>query len=297
MKKKLLVALVVVVVFLGCVAAWVTLASSRRINTTYDISATAITLPTATESIAEGKRLLTIRGCRECHGDDLGGRYPLKDTPVGSYYGGNLTRGKGGLTAEYTDAKIARAIRHCVNQKGAPLLFMPCSDYESMSDRDAAMIIAYMRSAQPVDRTNEPNTVTFLAKALFLAGKFPLLEVETINHNKKHAWPDAGATVEYGEYLIKTCSGCHGTGLSGGPMPGVPPEIGIPSNITPEKTTGIGAWTYEQFDTAVRKGIRPSGAAINKFMPTRYFADFTNDEVKALWLYLQNTPPKAFGNR
>lgn len=32
-------------------------------------------------------------------------------------------------------------------------------------------------------------------------------------------------------------------------------------------------------------------------MPYEYTKDLTDDEIRALWLYLQTVPPKAFGGR
>jgi hypothetical protein len=81
--------------------------------------------------------------------------------------------------------------------------------------------------------------------------------------------------------------------LSGGPTlgpPGTPPA----SNLTP---TGIGHYTKQDFARALREGKRPDGTEISTFMPWRVFAGMTDDEVTALWNYLQTVPPMEFGNR
>jgi hypothetical protein len=43
--------------------------------------------------------------------------------------------------------------------------------------------------------------------------------------------------------------------------------------------------------------VKPSGKTIDAFMPVKNFSDMTDDEVKAVWLYLKSLPPKPFGNR
>jgi hypothetical protein len=70
----------------------------------------------------------------------------------------------------------------------------------------------------------------------------------------------------------------------------VPPT----SNLTP---TGIGHWTRDDFARALREGKRPDGTELNTFMPWKIFAGLTDDEVAALWSYLQTVPPKEFGGR
>jgi hypothetical protein len=60
---------------------------------------------------------------------------------------------------------------------------------------------------------------------------------------------------------------------------------------------GIGSWTVMDFVRAMREGKRPNGASINEFMPWRLLGRMTDEELEALWLYLQSVPPRAFGNK
>ena len=125
-----------------------------------------------------------------------------------------------------------------------------------------------------------------------------LLPAELIDHNApRPTGVTPGETVEYGQYLAVGCSGCHGPGYSGGPIPGTPPEFPPAANITPDKTTGIGNWSKADFVKALREGKRPDGTDINPFMPWKNFSQMTDQEVGALWLYLQTVPPKAKGGR
>ena len=45
------------------------------------------------------------------------------------------------------------------------------------------------------------------------------------------------------------------------------------------------------FERAVRQGIRADGTAISPVMPWEQFSQLTDDEINALWLYLQSIPP------
>lgn len=91
--------------------------------------------------------------------------------------------------------------------------------------------------------------------------------------------------------------GCHGPTLSGGPIPGAPPDWPPARNITPDEATGIGGWTEADFVRAMREGKRPDGSSIAEVMPWRAYAAMRDDDLKALWLFLRAAAPKSFGGR
>lgn len=272
--------------------------SSSRINKTYTIASEPITISSDPARIERGKHLaVAIAKCVDCHGDNLAGNVVLDDPMIGVLAGPNLTSGRGGLGGQLSDADWARAIRHGVKPDGSPMLFMPIEDYYFLSDQDLADIIAYAKSVPPVDQQMPASELRLLGRALFVTGQFPAISAETIDHDgPRPAAPPPGVTVEYGRYLAMTggCTGCHGPGLSGGQVPGTPPELPPAANLTP---TGIGTWSDEDFFRALREGKRPGGAEINPFMPWRYTRLMTDDEIKALLSYLRTVPPKPFGNR
>jgi cytochrome c553 len=104
--------------------------------------------------------------------------------------------------------------------------------------------------------------------------------------------------VAYGKYLAVTCTGCHGEGLSGGAIPGTPPDWPPAANLTPDEATGLGGWTEADFFRALREGKRPDGTDLQgDFMPWKLTAKMTDDEIRALWMYLQTLPAKAEGGR
>lgn len=255
-------------------------------------------VPTDSATVARGAHLATaIAKCAECHGDDMGGKTFIEAGPVFKLYGPNLTRGRGGIAAALSEQDWANAIRHGVRRDGRSMLMMPSEDWVGMSDADLAAIVAYIRQVPAVDRDVPRSSVGPVGRALMLAGQLPLFSAEKVKAVKDVA-PAAppGRTREYGRYLANVggCTGCHGATLSGGRIPGAPPDLPIPSNITP---AGIGRWTEADFARALRDGRRPDGSAINPFMPIKWTKLMTDDELSALYAYLQTVPAKEFGNR
>ena len=62
-------------------------------------------------------------------------------------------------------------------------------------------------------------------------------------------------------------------------------------NLTPDKATGIGTWTEAQFIKVLRTGIRGNGAPLRPLMPWEWFAQLTDEDLRAIFAYLQTIPP------
>ncbi|MBA2246222.1 MAG: cytochrome c [Gemmatimonadetes bacterium] len=272
--------------------------SEFHMRKTYNVAAMALVVPGDSETIARGRHIAITRGCNDCHGENLAGGTVIDAPPVARLFATNLTRGEGGVAAGYQDADWERAIRHGVRPDGKPLLFMPSHEFYPLSDADASALIAYLKSLPPVDNRPGKTRIGPVGRALYLAGQMHLLPAELIDHSApRPAAPVAGATVEYGAYLATGCVGCHGDGYSGGKIPGAPPEFPIPTNITPDRQTGIGSWTEQEFFRSLREGKRPDGSEINPFMPWKNFSQMTDEEIRAIYLYLQSLPARPFGKR
>jgi hypothetical protein len=81
---------------------------------------------------------------------------------------------------------------------------------------------------------------------------------------------------------------CHGTELNGRLISEGGPEKYLALNLTPGGE--MKGWSEEDFITALRAGVTPSGHHLIKVMPWKYFGQMTDDELKAVWLYLQSLP-------
>lgn len=288
-----IVGLVLVVLLVAGVATAYFTSSSAQ-DETYDVEVEPVEVPDDPEAVAEGERLYQYRGCIDCHGEDGGGKVVMDAPPI-KMVGTNLTK----RAQEYSSADFARAIRHGIDRDGKSLVFMPSYEYYGLSDADLGRIIAYIRSLPPVERDPPKTEVRMLGRVLHTLGELPLLPAEKIDHDApRPKAPEPGPTEAYGAYLASSCTGCHGEGLSGGPIPGAPPEkVGVPGNLTPHEQ-GLEGWTREDFFALMREGKRPDGDTVRKeWMPYQNLGRMTDTELEALWKHLQRVEPKPFGQR
>ena len=108
--------------------------------------------------------------------------------------------------------------------------------------------------------------------------------------------PDSQADeqVRRGEYLahLGDCIACHtakdGKSMAGGLEFKTPFGIVHSTNITPDVKTGIGGYSFEQFDRAMRKGIAADGHNLYPAMPYPSFAKISADDMKALYAYVMH---------
>jgi hypothetical protein len=68
--------------------------------------------------------------------------------------------------------------------------------------------------------------------------------------------------------------------------------VSFTANLTPDKETGLGSWTEEQFIMALRTGRHEGkGRPILPPMPYPYVRSLTDEDLKAVFAYLQSLPP------
>jgi mono/diheme cytochrome c family protein len=275
----------VVVLAFAAFIAYVYIASNRLMARTYAVTPPAVPIPTDAAAIARGKYLAEkVALCTDCHGPDLGGKVVDDSVPFGRLVAANLTRGRGGLPADYSDADFVRALTHGVKRDGRSVVFMPSVDYV-FTPEDLGAIIAYVKSMPPVDRTGPATSVGPLARALGLFADFPLASASMIDHSQPRlaARPNPDDAVAVGKYLVSSggCHGCHGPQLAGGSGP---PPGG--ANITP---VGIGAWSEQDFLTAIRTHRRPNGSTIDEAMP-RAYGEMADADLSRIYAYLKTVP-------
>jgi mono/diheme cytochrome c family protein len=100
-----------------------------------------------------------------------------------------------------------------------------------------------------------------------------------------------------GAYLVTLgdCMPCH-TARVEEPFAGARP-INTPfgmiysANITPDRQTGIGGWTDEQFYRALHQGIRADGAHLYPAFPYPYFTRMSRADTDAIYAYLMTLKP------
>src|SRR6202789_931380 len=126
-----------------------------------------------------------------------------------------------------------------------------------------------MRSETSISKTRGRWSMRRRNTLDLFAGAAALLAAFTVG-NRMAAAGEVDAqdftTVDRGRYLsiLSDCASCHTVPQKNQPFAGGRPietpfgKIVAP-NITPDLETGIGSWTDDQFDNAVRKGIGRGG--------------------------------------
>jgi len=285
----------VLVILVVLYIVYIFISSNSILNKEYSFTVKTTTIPSDSASIAHGAHVAVIYGCTDCHGRKLEGGAFIDNPAMGQIYSPNLTSGEGGIAKDYTDKDWVRAIRHGVGKRGNPLLIMPSNDYYYMSDRDLGDLLAYIKQVPPANNITGKTSPGPILRML-LANGTAKMPADVINHEApRPKAPEPGVTAEYGKYLAVGCTGCHGKSFSGGKIKNGDPSWPPAKNITPDKETGIGNWTPENFYTALREGLSKDGREIDPAMP-RAFGKMTDNEIVALWLYLQTLSAKPYGN-
>lgn len=266
-------------------------------NKVYDVPLRAVALSSDAPVLARGEHLAkSLGGCAivECHGSDMAGGKTITMGPLGTVTAPNITGA--GLGAVYSDGEMARLIQHGIKKDGRSVTFMPMQEHGWLPDADVDAIISYLRSLPNVSKANGPMEIGLLGKVLDRKEMVVLDVARRIALASKEAAPAPEPTAAYGKFIGRTCLGCHGDQLSGGPIPGAPSDIPIPSNITPHDT-GLAGWSYEDFAKLLDTGMRKNGQQLNPFMPLEMLTNMDDIERKALWAHLQSVPAQPFGNR
>ena len=282
--------------FLALAAGSVYAISSYRLRRTHAVEVKPVTVPTDATAIARGRHIVTTRSCADCHGADFGGAKVVDDPMAGKLHGPNITRGTGGLPADYTDLDYVRAIRHGLARDGRAFILMPSLEYASFSDEDLGAVIAYLKTLPPVDRARGPLAPGPAIRAMMTFGQVHLAADEIDHAAHRPASVTPSSTAEYGKYLAASCTGCHGPNLSGGKIPGAPPDWPSTANLTPHASSRLPQWTEAQFVATLRTLKRPDGTALHPLMPAA-IGQMTDSELQAIWLYLQTLPAAPTGAR
>jgi mono/diheme cytochrome c family protein len=291
---------------------------------TYEIAYPEHKVSTDSAVIARGEYL--VRGpahCSNCHvgsfdemilsdkGENIpmqgGVRFPIG--PLGEVSPPNLTPDPETGIGRYTDEEIFRMMRHAVKPDGTGTLslMMP---FWNMADDDMIAVVSYLRSCEPVKNEIPEAKWTFIGK---MVRTFAPLFKPVYDPTPPAIAPPMAPTVERGEYLaryVANCVGCHterdlntfeaiGPEYAGGmemePMPefnemvGIDPDLWTLSpNITPHPNSALSRiGTLENWIARFRIGR----IMINSPMHWGPFSRMTDEDLEALWLYLNSLEP------
>lgn len=110
--------------------------------------------------------------------------------------------------------------------------------------------------------------------------------------------------VEAGRYaaILGDCAACHtapgGQAFAGGLAVASPIGNIYSTNITPDRATGIGLYSLDDFDRAVRHGIASGGGTLYPAMPYPSYAKLSDGDVAALYaFFMKSVVPISAANR
>ena len=254
--------------------AILTIAVAMKQNAKYDAPYPDIRASADSNIINRGKHLVfSSAHCASCHSNlnsdsllqlgiepALSGGYQFK-LEIGTIYSRNITSDKETGIGNLTDAEIARTLYYGVGSDGRAMFdFMP---FHNVSKSDMQAIISYLRTQKPVKNkvpANEYNTMGKVVKAFLLKPTGPTGNIpESIS-------PDTSA--RYGGYLINSvanCAGCHtqrdmmtgayiGEHMAGGNEFDENGTKFITPNLTPDSSSRIFGWSYDDFKNRFRTG-------------------------------------------
>jgi mono/diheme cytochrome c family protein len=271
------------------------------------------------ERIENGRYLANyVYVCMDCHSDrdyskfghtvDFatlgkgGNLFGLREGFPGDYYAKNLTPYN---LSGWTDGELFRAITAGVDNEGTSMFpIMPYTNYSQLDPEDIYDIIAYIRSLDPIAHDVPESYSAFPMN--FIINTIPMVPEFTEK-------PEITDRVAYGQYLVTaaSCADCHtpidergarleGMDFAGGMEFHVPGGLVYSANITPNEQNGIGMWSEEAFMTAFRRfedfdnpinsqTLEPG--EYNTSMPWRMYSKMSDDDLKAIYAYLQTLEP------
>ncbi|MEO8819735.1 MAG: cytochrome C, partial [Ginsengibacter sp.] len=227
-----------------------------------------------------------------------GERFDQKMGFPGVFYSKNITPAN---LKDWTDGQIFRAITTGVDKDGNALFpVMPYHYYGKMDKEDIYDIIAYIRTLTPIENKTPDHSIDFPMN--FIINTIPT----KASFVQKPAKSD---TLKYGAYMVNAtaCMECHtkvekgqiipSLAFSGGRFFEMPGGKVYSANITPDKTTGIGNWTAQQFVTRFKTYADPANVAklsksdVNTIMPWAMFAGMDTSDLRSIYAYLLTVKP------
>ncbi|MES2102385.1 MAG: c-type cytochrome [Pseudomonadota bacterium] len=269
----------------------------RKLVRRIEVPTVSVTLSADPAKLELGRYLFNSRGCAECHGANGGGHQVVKSGDM-LIVSPNITPHADASVRNYRTEDWVRTLRHGVKPNGKPVLIMPSEDYSRLSDDDVAALIVYAKQLPPVAGNPVAIQLPVPVKVLYGAGMIQDA-AEKIDHTLPPAKPVAiSVSTEYGAYVANTCLGCHGAHLSGGKIPGAPPDWPAAANLTPGKGSAMPIYaTAQAFTAMIRSGQRPDGSKVSSVMPFQSLKQMTDTDLQALYGYLKTLAARDAGQR
>jgi cytochrome c553 len=231
-----------------------------------------VAVPRDAASVAEGARLAFVFGCRGCHSPGGEGKVMLDQPMLGFVASPSLAH----IAVAYSDAELARAVRHGVRKDGSTLWVMPTNAHSFIADDDMGRLIAWIRSLKPGagDQTRPMGFGPGLRWAV-LSGR-----LEASVHPGSVAERARPANV--GRYVVDAiCSACHALDRE-------TPSLDDPKPA-PALAPAAAAYDLPEFVRLFRSGKGKSGrdlGLMSEVARDEIGKGLTDEEIAAVHAYL-----------
>ena len=236
----------------------------------------------------EGDAKLKIPACTLCHGSALTGASPNVPGLLGlprDYLSAQL----GGWQTRQRRAHAPDCMAHIANQ---------------LSTDDVAAVTGWL-AAQALPRDTRPLATLPPLPAGVQRPDCGSAPASALADAANSVWgaPAPSTLVSQGAYLARAgnCMGCHtvrgGTPYAGGRDIATPFGTVYSSNLTSDTTTGLGAWSADDFWQALHHGRSKDGRLLNPAFPYTRYTQVSRADANALFAYLQTLPPTQQTNQ
>jgi mono/diheme cytochrome c family protein len=261
-------------------AAGIYVGSERVLRRTYDVALSDIAVPDSPLTTAEGERLARLRGCfGGCHGSRFEGHLFFDQPNVARLVAPSLTK----AAARWTNAELARIVRHGVRPNGRSVFGMPSRIFNGLSDSDLGAILAFLRRSPDEGGLDPRLDALALGRVGLLTGQFRP-EAAIINHAARPPATTPQDPLAHGDYLAHTiCTQCHGMDLRGQP------------DIKSPDLRIVAAYTLEAFTRLLREGVPLDGRNLGLMATTARgrLKLLTDAEIAALHQYLRQAAERS----
>lgn len=277
-----------------------------------------ITIEATPQQIERGKYLANhVMLCMDCHSErnfsiyagpidmetfGAGGEIFNEDMGFpGTIISKNITPA---ALSTWTDGEIFRALVSGVSKNGDPLFgVMPFQNFAQLDRDDLYAVIAYIRTLDPIEKVHPAAELNFPVNLI----------MRTIPKDEKveNKRPSPDNKIAYGKYIFTaaSCAECHSQRDKGEIIKEIEnaggvefkfPDGGIvrSANLTSDIETGLGNWTEETFIARFKSFADSSyvpqklqDGQVNTIMPWLKYSGMTEQDLSALFTYLQSLAP------
>jgi cytochrome c553 len=229
--------------------------------------------------VLEGNAALHVPACRSCHGSRLLGVEPA-------------VPGLLGVSADYLQAQLG-AWRNGVRAAQSPDCMATIA--KRLRPEDIGAVGAWV--ATQVPPSDAAPDASFEIPPPIDCGS--ILASRQRSETSSKASQSPATAVSKGQQLaiLGDCAGCH-TDRGGAPFAGgraIVTRFGTfyTPNITPDRTTGIGQWSSDDFWRALHEGYGRDGEMLYPSFPYPNYTRVSRADSDAIFEYLRSVPPVA----